>query len=279
MRRLVVASLTAASLSIGLVAAASAADLGAPAPVYTKAPIEAPLYNWTGFYVGGYVGGATGSFDPTTSTVFSSAGWFNTTSVPVINAAGQQSITPTGFTGGFEAGYNWQVNKLVLGVEGDIGAFHLSGNSSAGATYPCCAAAFAIASSASTDWLSTVRGRVGVAYNNLLFFGTGGVAFTDLKGNFAFADNCTAGTCSGGPTLESAAVSNTKAGFAAGGGVEAGLGNHWSVKAEYLFVDFGTVSTTALISPQVNGLSNNNPFTHSIDLKANIGRVGLNYRF
>jgi outer membrane immunogenic protein len=279
MHRYLVATVAALALGIG---AASAADLAPqPAPVYAKAPMMAPAYNWTGFYVGGNVGAADGSFDPTTSTVFSSVGWFNVTSVPVINSTGAQSINPTGFTGGLEAGYNWQVSSFVLGVEGDIDAFNLHGSASTGpVVYPCCTGAqFVTTSSASTDWLATARGRVGIAYNNFLFFGTGGAAFTDLKGNFTFSDNCNAATCNGGPDNEAASISATKTGYAVGGGVEAGLWGGWSLKAEYLFVDFGTVSTTGLITPEVNGVSNANPFTHSIDLKANIGRVGVNYRF
>lgn len=171
------------------VAAAAAADL---APnTYVKAPVApAPAYDWSGFYVGANAGGAWGSFDPTTSTVYSSTGYFGPTIVPSVNAAGIQSIKPAGFTGGLEAGYNWQLNSLVLGLEGDIESFRLSGSSASSAGYSGFApSTFTVTSNASTDWLATARGRLGIASNNMLLFATGGAAFTTLKGNFAFSDN------------------------------------------------------------------------------------------
>jgi outer membrane immunogenic protein len=83
-------------------------------------------------------------------------------------------------------------------------------------------------------------------------------------------------------TTEAVSLSSTKVGYAVGAGVEAGLWGNWTLKAEYLYVDFGTITGTGLITapPAVLAAgSNNNPFTHSFDLKANIARVGLNYRF
>jgi outer membrane immunogenic protein len=254
---------------------AMAADMApAPAPYY-KAPIVVPVYNWTGFYIGGNVGGAWGNFDPTTSTVFSPVGYFAASSVLAINAAGIQSSKPSGVTGGFEAGYNWQSSNYVFGVEGDIEALSLSNSVSSGAVYPCCApTAFTVTSNVSTTWLATVRGRLGYAVNNWLFFVTGGVAFTDLRGNFAFSDTFA-------NAAESASFSDTKTGYTIGGGVEAGLWGNWSVKGEYLYANFGTLSATstnlAAFTPVIAFPTN--PFTHSFDLKANIARVALNYRF
>jgi outer membrane immunogenic protein len=251
------------AMSLAAVAGALAADLPpapAPAPVYSKAP--SPAYNWTGFYIGGNAGGAWGSFDPSTSTGISPSG-FIVGDVAIINAAGAQSIKPSGFTGGFEAGYNLQAGPVVFGVEGDIESFRLSGSASAAGALlgPI---AYTLNSSASTSWLATARGRVGVAANNWLFFATGGAAFTTLNGNFSFNDAI-------GDT-EAVSFSNSKTGYTVGGGIEAGLWGRWSAKAEYLYVDFGTVTAT--------GLVNTGPvLTHSIDLKANIARVGLNYRF
>jgi outer membrane immunogenic protein len=266
-------------LSVALVAFAAssaiAADMPLKAPVYAPAPF-APAYNWTGFYVGGTVGGAWGNFDPSTATVFSPVGYFATTSVSAVNAVGQQTISPSRFTGGFEAGYNWQAGRYVFGIESDIESFRLSGSSTTGPVlYPCCApTSFTLNSNASTSWLATTRGRLGVAVDNWLFFGTGGVAFTNLNGNFSLSDTFAT-------AAESASLSSTKAGYAVGGGVEAGLWGRWTVKAEYLYVNFGTVSTTSnnltAFTPPIAFPAN--AFTHSIDLKANIARLGLNYRF
>jgi outer membrane immunogenic protein len=244
-----------------MMSAAGAADIGA-APY--KAP---PTYNWTGVYVGANVGADTGSFDPNTSTVFNPVGYFDPTGVPSINTLGSQVISPSALTGGFEAGYNWQISRFVLGVEGDIVSFRLSGSAAGSTAYPCCApATFTINSAASTSWLGTVRGRVGIAEDDWLLYATGGAAVTTLNGTFSFVDDFGAS--------EAASISTTRLGYAAGGGVEFGFWSHWSVKAEYLFVDFSRVSAAGVLN-----FSPLNPFTHSIDLRANIGRVGLNYRF
>jgi outer membrane immunogenic protein len=253
---------------------AFAADMPLKAP---PAPV-APTFSWTGFYIGGNAGGAWGSFDPSTTTTFNPAGYFDAVNVPAVNAAGQQSIKPSAFTGGFELGYNWQSSNIVYGLEGDIESFHLSGSSTSGPVlYPstlpagsCPFHCFTINSAANTDWLATARGRLGIAANNWLFFATGGAAFTTLNGSFSFADP---------DTTESASISNTRIGYSVGGGVETRLWGNWSVKAEYLFVDFGRVSVTSnnlvfsgvAIPAQV--------FTHSLDLNANIARLGLNYHF
>jgi outer membrane immunogenic protein len=250
---------------------AVAADMPLKAPVY----VPAPLYSWSGFYVGGTVGGEWGSFDPSTATVFSPVGYFDATSVPAVNAAGQQSIKPSGFNGGFEAGYNWQAGRYVFGVEGDIESFRLTGSASSSSLYPCCApTGFVVNSNAGTSWLATIRGRIGVAFDNWLFFGTGGAAFTNPNGNFTFNDNFAT-------AAESASVSGTKSGYVVGGGVEAGLWGRWTVKAEYLYLNFGATGTTSTnltaLTPPVAFPAN--VFTHSIDLKANLARLGLNYRF
>src|ERR1700744_3656773 len=198
-----------AFLAIAPLSIAGAADM----PLKAPPPPPAPVYSWTGFYIGGNAGGDWGSFDPQTSVVFSPIGYFAATSTPAITAAGSQSIKPSAFTGGFEAGYNRQFTNIVVGLEGDIESFRLKGSSTSGpVVYPCCApTSFIVSSSASTSWLATVRGRLGVANNNWLFFVTGGAAFTNLSGNFAFSDNFAA-------AAESGSVSNTKAGFTAGGG-------------------------------------------------------------
>ncbi|MCK1382009.1 porin family protein, partial [Bradyrhizobium sp. 24] len=140
-------------------ASVQAADLAAR---YTKAPMMATAYNWTGFYVGGNVGGQWGSADPATSTVFAPAGYFADTSVTAIAAVGAQRVNSSSVTGGFTAGHNWQVNNAVLGLEGDINYFGFKGSATGSAFYPCCApTGFTVSSSVSADWLATIRGRIG----------------------------------------------------------------------------------------------------------------------
>jgi outer membrane immunogenic protein len=192
-------------------------------------------------------------------------------------AAGVQRISANGFTGGFEAGYNFQASNWVFGIEGDIESFHLSGNGISGPVVYLSAppSTFTVISNASTSWLATARGRVGVATDNWLFIATGGAAFTNLKANFAFTDNFLAPP----GAAESSSFSSNKTGYALGGGLEAGFWGHWSLKAEYLYIDFGQISAISTNLTTSEGAFPQNSFTHSIKLKANIARVGLNYHF
>jgi outer membrane immunogenic protein len=267
----------AVALAMAFVAPALAADM--PARTYKAPPPVAAAYNWTGFYVGVTAGAVWGDFDPTTRT--NGGDYFVGTGVLAsVNAAGVQRINPLGFTGGLEAGYNVQFGAGLVGIEADIQYTGLRGSASSNAVYPCCLPATAVISaSASADWLATVRGRVGFVANDWLFFGTGGVAFTQLKASFSGSDNCGVvagcGIGFGNGAEPVASISSTRVGYAVGGGIEKIVAANWTIKAEYLYVKFDSVST--------NGVFANTAFTavmnHSVDLTANIARVGANYRF
>lgn len=265
------------AIALAISSPANAADLATQ--TYTKAPAIAAGYNWSGFYVGATAGGAWGSFDPTTSTnggsYFVGAG-----STAAANAAGAQSIKPSGFTGGLEAGYNFQFGSGLVGIEADVEYMHLRAGASSSAVYPCCApATLTISSSASANWLATVRGRLGFVSNDWLFFGTGGIAFTQLKGSFSASDNCGAVPICGGGFPNGAelpvSISDTRVGYVVGAGIEKAVAAHWTVKAEYLYVKFDSVSASGVFS---NGTFSA-VMNHSIDLNTNIARVGANYRF
>jgi len=277
-------ALIAAGLGISIAHAAKAADMpAAPAPVY-RAPVVA-AYDWSGIYIGINGGGAWTRSNLSTSTVFNPLGYFDVASVPAINAAGAQTIDATGFLGGAQVGYNVQSGAFVGGIEFDFDYFRLRGSSTTTGVYPCCApATFIVSSSVRADWLATLRGRVGVAANNWLFYATGGLAVANAKGNFGFTDNCgDVAACNGpgGPNaFETASVSKIRFGYAVGGGAEAGLWGSWSLKAEYLYVAFRSESVTGFITtPGIAVFAVNNPFTHTVDLKAHVARLGLNYRF
>jgi outer membrane immunogenic protein len=243
-----------------------------------KAPYRAalPVYSWTGFYIGVNAGGAWNESDITTSTVFSPTGYFATSSVPAIALVGAQRIKNTDFTGGLTAGYNWQASNFVFGLEADFNFFGVRGSATGSALYPCCApTAFTVSSSRSADWLITVRPRAGVLVTPaLLLYGTGGVAIADVKANFLFSDTFAT-------AAESAVISETRVGWTAGGGAEYALMNGWSVKGEYLYVDLGRANTTSTnltaFAPPIAFPTN--VFSHSVDLRSNIVRVGLNYKF
>jgi outer membrane immunogenic protein len=250
---------------------ASAADLPMKARV-----MPAPVYSWTGFYVGGNAGGAWSQSDAVTTTIFSPTGYFASTSPGAIAIAGAQRVNTSGFTGGLTAGYNWQSSNWVFGIESDFNYFGLSGSSRASGIYPCCApTGFTVSSSESSSWLITVRPRLGVLVTaSLLLYGTGGLAVANVKSNFLFTDTFAT-------AAESAAISTTRYGWTAGAGAEYALMNGWSVKGEYLYADLGRSSTTSTnltaFTPPIAFPSN--IWNHSIDLRTNIVRIGLNYKF
>ncbi len=266
MRNLVLASVALIALFVS--APARAADtLAAPAAVQ--------VYNWTGFYIGANAGGASGTSDAKTTTVFSPVGYFAASSVTSINANGSPTLHPGGFAGGIQAGYNWQTGNIVLGGELDFNSFHTSATKTDTVVYPCCApTSYHLRTKVHTDWLFTARPRIGYAANNWLFYVTGGLALTRLTADFRFTDTFTAPP----GALESASATSTNAGWTVGGGVEVGLWTNWSVKAEYLYTDFGKVSTGGVLT-NPPGFATTNPFSHSADLKTSIGRAGINYRF
>ncbi len=206
----------------------------AQAPDAHKPYFTSPAYDWTGFYVGATAGAAWGQYTPRTSTV--SDGYIGPRGAAAVAAAGMQTINSTGFVAGLAGGYNWQIGNLLLGLEADLQAVDLDGATHTGAIhYPARSGQYTVTSFADTNWLFTARPRIGwVVPNNWMLYATGGVAVTQLHSNFSFVDT--------NRTFESGSVDAPKAGYAVGGGVEAPLTDRLSVKAEYLFVDFGNTA-------------------------------------
>lgn len=232
-------------------------------------PPPAPVYNWTGFYIGGNGGYAWGRSNVST-TAPSLGSYFVASDLSQIDSSGQGTIHPNGGTGGIQAGYNWQAGNVVYGAEVDFDALSLSASRSITTQYISAPGTFfTINQSVKTDWLFTARPRVGWASDNWLLYVTGGLAVTELKYNNLFTDTFAA-------AFENGSISKTKAGWVVGGGVEYGLTRNWSVKAEYLYMDFGDVSSTGVVSTSI---AESAPLNHSADLKTNIVRAGINYRF
>lgn len=233
--------------------------------------------DWNGFYVGGNAGGVFGNSDVFTYTVFSPTGYFAASSIPAVAAAGNSQLSPRGFTGGGQAGYNFQHGHWVLGAEVDFGVMHVSDDTVTVGLYPCCLPTGpTISTKVSTDWLFTARPRIGVGNSIFLVYGTGGLAMTNLNYTATFIDNFAS-------AHESGNMSGLVTGWVAGGGVEGKLkaGSHWSARAEYLYADFGsgiTSTSTNLTAPSTTPWPMN-VFTHSADLTQNIFRGSVNYRF
>ncbi len=240
-----------------------------------SAAAGASTYDWSGFYLGGTAGLAWGSLGLKSNTPFTGAYFPDTATLGAVNATGAQTIKQHGIPVGLEAGFNWQAphSPWVVGFEADIQSLRLSGGVQSGpVSYPGFPRAFfTLSSAASADWLFTARPRLGFALDRWLFYVTGGLAVARPSAEYAFADS--------GGAIESATLAQTRLGYAAGGGVEVALGNNWSAKAEYLFVDFGASSITSSNLINLTVPAPGQPFTHSVDLKADILRLGLNYRF
>jgi outer membrane immunogenic protein len=171
------------------------------------------------------------------------------------------------------SGHNWQGGGIVLGIEVDFNALNAKGGVSRMAAVPIVVTPDTYSTSASLDtsWLATFRGRVGwTASPSLLVYATGGLAVTDARVRNAFTDTLAP------ITAGSSSHDTLTAGYVVGGGVEWALDRKWSVKAEYLFVNFDGVSTSATLTS--SGF-NANSLNTKVDLDTQIGRVGINYKF
>lgn len=204
--------LTATILALGA-GSALAADL--PAQVYSKAPAMMPVYNWTGFYVGGNAGGVWANPSYTNLANTSTFG-----GAPVGSTFTQNG---SGFIGGGQIGYNWQVNQWVFGAEAGF----------SGSTVK----------STSTNFvddvfqnklrsLLLVTGRIGYASNNWLFYGKGGYAA-------AFRTTNVSDTGLVSPGVGSGSARASHAGWTIGTGIEYGLTQNWILGLEYDYVNVG----------------------------------------
>lgn len=202
---------TVVLLAAGWMGSAPAADFSYGSRPLTTVNQPPDGYSWAGPYLGANLGYAWGSID-------------------------NNSTSPSGFVGGVQAGYNWQPlgSPVVFGIEGDLQA---SGADDTFAPWKF-----------SNPWFGTVRGRVGYAVSNVLFYGTGGLAFGELTGEtFGLSE------------------SHTDAGWTAGVGAEFGFAPHWRAKVEYLYVDLSDSRFS------ITGMSNGYQF--------GLLRAGVNYHF
>ena len=261
----------------------------ADGPRYSIKDTPAPApFSWTGFYVGLNAGYAWGNSDLASSFTCPVTDGTCPYNVPLNQQRFSSDTSGTsrssGFTGGGQAGYNWQMGNIVLGAETDFNAFHLSRTIAGGGPIPSTGLPWAGTASVDTDWLFTLRGRAGwTVLPQILLYATGGLAVTKLEVGNTFSGFNFAPGPTPAPTPGSSSQADTKAGWTVGGGLEWAIDRNWSLKSEYLFVNFGTVGTTARVNGVVNGgggaVVTPNVFTTTGDLNAHIARVGLNYKF
>jgi outer membrane immunogenic protein len=243
-------SLATAVLLASSAYAAVAADL--PAARWPTVPTTLPsrVYNWAGFYLGANVGGGWAN----AKSDFSAGG------VPFASA----STNLSGVLGGAQLGGNWQTGSFVYGLETDFQFSAVDGR----ITAPNCPAAICgVAVSASyrrnMPWFGTVRGRVGYARDSWLLYATGGYAYAHIDST---------ATATVGALSASVNRSEMRSGWTLGGGVELGLTPNWSVKVEYLYLDFGSQNRLW----RFTGLP---AVTERSRVNENLVRAGVNYRF
>jgi outer membrane immunogenic protein len=277
MKRILIGIAAIASLASTV---ASAADL-APR-VYTKAPAPiAAVYDWTGFYVGGNIGYSWGRSNDTSSLT-------NGAGTVLFSATDKTNLN--GIVGGGQAGYNWQMQNWVLGLEADI-----QGTGEKGTHYYNCGigictpstilpgfnvAVFTVPGVAvplsltqKIDWFGTVRGRVGIlATPQILLYGTGGLAYGGVNSSESI-----------GAAALGFSSNDTRVGWTVGAGIEGAIGGGWSAKLEYLYVDLGKTSGSFLTTIPAFGAgtvaSGTLTSSYSSRITDNILRVGVNYKF
>jgi len=233
-----------------------------------KAP-PAPVYQWTGCYVGGNIGGgASGTnfgstVDPGTYLVGGDPA--------TVGGSGAGGANANGLLGGGQVGCNWQSGTLVLGLEGDFDSFRSNPQFNNNTNTLADGAAFSVAQSLTTNFLATVRPRIGIAADRNLAYITGGIAFT----NISYAETYTDSNGPPGPGAGTATASQSLVGWTAGAGWEYAFADHWTVRAEYLIAGFPTTNVLGTIV----AAGGTNALHGSSDLVIQLARAGVNFKF
>jgi outer membrane immunogenic protein len=254
-----------------------------------------PVLTWDGWYIGanaGYAFNNDTNVDTISTNTFAFPGAGGPNLAAAVTALSNFSAPAgkNGFIGGGQIGRNWQISNMwVAGIEADIQGLSDKGSSTVASSIGVVGFANTVVQGASVskevDFLGTVRGRLGVlATPTMLFYGTGGLAYGDVKASTAVAQVVT-----GAPTAllppawsGSGALSDTRFGWTAGAGVEWMFMPGWSAKAEYLHYDLGSASYG--VSPLVSNAAAASPFTinalqSKTSFTGDIVRAGLNFHF
>ncbi len=271
-RKLLLTSAAFAALSGVALAADLPTRMGAPAPV-AYAP---PVFTWTGFYVGVNAGAAWAGKDDCAT-----GGDYDGTTYKAWNGYGAtcDGDRNTSFIGGGQAGFNYQMGALVLGLEGDIdwmGRGHGHGydydsttTHVEGSPYE---GSYSYRGGHAGETLSTIRGRLGFAVDRALFYVTGGVAFRDSgsNGSVTYTDT------DNNVYTYTRTSDDHNVGWVVGGGLEYALTPNVSAKLEYIHAQFdkdnGLYTSSSIDAPTM-------AFYGKRDNSVDAIRVGLNFRF
>ena len=246
---------------------AFAADLSA----LMKAPVMPPACVWCGSYIGGNAGWVGSANDNVTNAGADTGatGLGSFLAAGAIAEAVRSDVS--GFVGGGQIGYNYQPGpNWLIGVEADLeGA---TAKSSTFASFPGTAAfvPFSTSYNREFEWVSTFRMRFGVTQGSFLLYGTAGFAVGETQiGNQFICAACVP------PASAVASVPHTTTGWTAGAGIEWLFGEHWSFKAEYLFIDLGNNSSAITYAYGANVST----LTSNVHDTMNIARGGINFHF
>jgi len=228
---------------------ANAADVppyAPPPPVYAP-PVYAPPPLWTGFYLGGNIGGAWANRDVTDT--FLGVNFNNGNSNGV-------------FIGGGQLGFNWQVSNFVLGFEADIDG--AANNNKTGTVF---IPTVATIQSSNNRWITTLAARFGVTNGYWLFYGKAG-------GGWVGSDDFTVTNLTTGASI-TASNNNTNSGWLVGAGVEWAFAPNWSAKVEYNYLGLNDVTFTV---PAGSSFLAGDTFTQS-NRNIQMVKAGINYQF
>ncbi len=220
--------------------AAMAADLAAPLP---------EAYDWTGFYLGLNAGVAWNNSDVD----------FDASAGPFVGLASNIEGDQTEFTGGVEAGYNWQMDSIVFGLEADFN--YLDFQEDENVVLGAATANFDF----EANWFGTVRGRIGFAADNMLFYGTGGLAYGHAKIEGDLDD--------GAGNILSGDDSSVNWGWTIGAGMQYAFNENWILGAEYLYVDLGNPDF------DLNCTGACGTFENDVDVAFSVVRAKLDFKF
>jgi len=265
------AALTPFGLALAILLTTISRPLAADMPV--KAPIVATAYNWSGFYAGLHAGYGWGRARSALEAVISGVPTpFDTIDLEEI--PGSFRIGSSGFVGGGQFGYNYQVDRFILGIEADLSCSGLKGDHTvtglATSGGPPVTRAFTSSQSQRLDWLATFRGRLGYTLgDSRLLYATGGLVVGKVEDSTLLAFSGVGGTTFIG------SASSTRTGWTVGGGAEHVMTRDWTVRVEYLYFELGGTSVNG-----IDTVSPNQPFQTRAHFEHNghIVRAGLNWK-
>ena len=263
---------------VGFISVASAADLPVRTPIYPVygSRYVVPVYNWTGGYFGGNIGyGWNNSISQTLQSFTDPGGAVGFAGYAAAGGFSPPSVSPVGVLGGIQLGYNYQFSPyFVAGAVVDLQATNISAS---GTNVVPPVVGFPITTTQTTSakitWFDTVRGKAGIAQNNWLFYGTGGLAYAGIKATTT--QTCTAGCAI--PASFYGSAQSSRAGWTAGAGIEYAFARNWSVGVEYLYYDLGKLSVTA--TDQIGTFPGATFTMGTTRFAGSIARGTINYRF